>query len=128
VVFDGWQDMAHALDAKTGGHQWSARVNSTQMNALTDAFLDSHGAKDISGAGFCGYHVYANGIFYGTKGFSQAHLVARSLDARGEMKVIWQHPTMSRSCPAPAPAYGRLYYAPNCEGVVYCFENADAGE
>jgi outer membrane protein assembly factor BamB len=123
VVFDGWNSSAHALDPKTGDHRWSARVNSTQMNALTDAFLESQGKQDVSGAGFCGYHVYANGVFYGTKGFSQAHLVARMTKDRGEMPVIWKFPTMSRSCPAPAPAYGRLYYAANCEGVVYCFEN-----
>ena len=39
-------------------------------------------------------------------------------------RTIWQHVFAGRACPSPTPAYGRLYYAPNSMGVIYCFEPA----
>jgi hypothetical protein len=40
-------------------------------------------------------------------------------------QIVWQQPFLGRACPSPAPAYGRLYFSPNSEGVVYCFENEE---
>jgi hypothetical protein len=48
-------------------------------------------------------------------------------DRRGSTvhQVIWEHRFASHACPSPSPAYGRLYWPPNGEGVIYCFENAN---
>ena len=53
----------------------------------------------------------------------------QALTSRGasHFEVAWHWLCQSRACPTAAPAYGRLYYCPNGEGVVYCFENDDDG-
>ena len=42
----------------------------------------------------------------------------------GPKMVAWSFDFLSNACPSPSPAYGRLYYSPNAEGVIYCFKPA----
>jgi hypothetical protein len=41
--------------------------------------------------------------------------------------TVWGHDFLSNACPSPSPAYGRLYYSPNAEGVIYCFTPVAGG-
>jgi len=116
-----------AFDAKTGKTLWDRRHGVNQPGPgcwhtmpLTDEFLASQCQKGSLG-GYCTDTVWANGFFYGPPGCSSHVLSARKMDG-GE---VWRHVVISRGCPAPAPAYGRLYYAGNGEGVAYCFVNQD---
>jgi outer membrane protein assembly factor BamB len=134
VVFA--KDAAHALDAATGKHLWTGHgpdegklyLNTYYHQPLTDLYLDSKGARGICPAHACSYSVFTNGAWYGHLSPSAPTLVARvpgdKPDERGATvnRTIWEHRFSSHACPAPSPAYGRLYYAPNGEGVVYCFE------
>lgn len=111
--------------------------------ALTDRYLDSRGRLGIVEAHNCSWSVYVNGIWYGHYDCFGPHLCGRvEIEGRTpeklpeeqvpdkrpawkiptRTKVVWRYTFNSRACPAPAPAYGRLYYSPNGEGVVYCFE------
>jgi outer membrane protein assembly factor BamB len=135
VVFS--PDGAHALNAKTGKHLWSSpppkklHFGHYYMNALTDEFLESKGQRGLFGYIPCSYPIYVNGLWYGHTGSGTPHLAAwtetpaeqQGQKGKYERKVVWRHQFLSRACPSPAPAYGRLYYAPNGEGVVYCFGN-----
>jgi len=87
---------------------------------LTDDFLSSEGRRGTQG-GYCSDAVWVNGFFYGPPGSSSHVLSARKADGN----EVWRYVVISRGCPAPAPAYGRLYYAGFSEGVVYCFVNRE---
>ena len=117
----GW----YALEAKTGKELWKSASfglggGPFHTAPLTDDFLATQGRKGFSG-GYCADTVWVNGFVYGPPGSSSHALVARSMDGR----EWWRYVVLSRGCPAPAPAYGRLYYAGFSEGVVYCFVNQE---
>ena len=81
----------------------------------------------------CTYNVFVNGVWYGHSEAKSALIVGKEEDSqRGEdrftvNKTVWEYMFNSKACSTPSPAYGRLYYAPNGEGVVYCFEMANQG-
>ena len=126
----------HALDGRTGKHLWSGggpagkyRSERYYMQPLTDAYLDSRGRRGVMPASGCVSSVFINGAWYSHEIDTTPAVVARIEtpgDGQPRHKVIWRHLFISRACPAPSPAYGRLYYTPNGEGVIYCFENAPA--
>lgn len=123
VVFA--REKAHALNPANGQLLWSGAgsrpgrlyYDTYFQQALSDEYLSSRGTKGIQLTNICAYYVFANGFWYG-----HARHQGPVLCARKDNKVVWQYRFLSRACPAPTPAYGRLYYAPNGEGVVYCFE------
>jgi outer membrane protein assembly factor BamB len=116
----------HALDARNGNLLWSisgqfgSGAGPWHLAPLTDELLASQGRKGFAG-GYCMDTVWVNGVVYGPPNCAAHVLSARKLDG----PELWRHVVISRGCPAPAPAYGRLYYAGNGEGVVYCFVNDD---
>jgi len=135
VVFS--PDGCHALNAKTGKHLWSSEPPDVKklhwghyyMNALSNEFLNSKGQRGLLGYVGCSYPIYINGLWYGHSGSSTPTIVAweDTPSARGgkghnQRRIVWRHDFLSNACPSPSPAYGRLYYSPNGEGVVYCFE------
>jgi hypothetical protein len=86
-------------------------------HALSDLFLESKGTKDLHASGRCWQPILANGVWY-------SHFPASSnnrMQATVGGKVVWSFDFLSNACPTPSPAYGRLYYSPACEGVIYCF-------
>jgi len=130
LVFNDAGD--HALDARTGKPLWKGAAAATRYSqALTDRYLESKGQQGIYPPAVCAYPVYANGFWYSHHSFTSAHgsnkLSAIREPADGpvgvltEKMVAWSHEFLSNACPSPTPAYGRLYYSPNAEGVVYCF-------
>ena len=136
VVFT--RDAGEALEAATGEHLWTGHGRDHQaykgtyyQQPLADLYLDSHGTLGACPAHACSYSVFANGAWYGNRTRHSPALVARVSgkwpDKHGATvnREIWEHPFSSNACPSPSPAYGRLYYAPNGEGVVYCFEPDD---
>jgi len=106
------------------------------MNALTDEFLESKGHRGLFGYIPCSYPIYVNGLWYGHTGagtryqavWSETPLEQPGQEGKYERKVVWRHRFLGRACPSPAAAYGRLYYVPNGEGVIYCFENSTTNE
>lgn len=147
VVFT--RGAAEALDAATGDHLWTGHGGNLRpltkryyLQPLTDLYLGSRGTRGICVSNECSYSVFVNGVWYGhlrdkymnaLRGTTletgpNTALAARvpgdKPDARGVTvnRTIWERRFLSNACPAPSPAYGRLYYAPNGEGVVYCFE------
>ncbi len=114
------------------------------LQALTDLYLESKGQRGVMESHTCTWSAYANGVWYGHYACFGPHLAGRvEIDgqapatkpdkkrsprkAPARTKVVWMYTFNSRACPTPAPAYGRLYYSPNGEGVVYCFEPAAEG-
>ena len=140
VVFS--PDGAHALDAKTGKLTWSSPppeklyYGHYYMNALTDEFLESKGQRGLFGYIPCSYPIYVNGLWYGHTGqgtryqaaWSETPVEQQGREGQYEQKVVWRHRFLGRACPSPAAAYGRLYYVPNGDGVIYCFENSTTNE
>jgi hypothetical protein len=127
VVFN--RKGGHALDPATGKRKWTGTGN-WYVTPLSDVYLDSKGQRGASGGSYCGFHAYANGVWYGPAGFSNSVLAGnteKGLNSRGQSRMVtcWSWLCQSRACPTAAPAYGRLYYCPNGEGMVYCFENAE---
>jgi outer membrane protein assembly factor BamB len=117
VVFTAGGD--HALDARTGRLLWKNESKNVYAQALSDLYLESQGKKDLHPSGRCWWPVLANGVWYNhSPSSSNNRLVAV------EGKVVWSYDFLSNACPSPSPAYGRLYYSPNAEGVVYCFTPA----
>lgn len=108
-----------ALDAATGQMLWLSSQPVWHLAPLTDAFLTSQGALRTTRAGYCVDPVWVNGLFFGPNTFSSSNFTART----AANLELWRYVPMSRGCTAPAPAYGRLYYNSNGEGVVYCFHN-----
>lgn len=128
---------SNGFEAKTGKLLWSGediipedtpksrrRQSVTRyMLPLTDNFLDSHGKNDRFHVSGCILPVYINGLWY-SHTVNSTH-VMHAYDA--DKKTVWKRTFLSHACPSPVPAYDRLYYAPNAEGVIYCFEN-EAGD
>jgi len=112
----------HALEGKTGRLLWSSDKGPWHLQPLTDLYVQSQGKAGQKG-GYCTDKVFANGVYYSNYGHSSSALVGTVGEAGG--KEVWRFCPLSRACPTPAIAYGRLYYAANGEGVVYCFENAE---
>jgi outer membrane protein assembly factor BamB len=123
VVVNHTGTLAHALDAKTGNPLWSSKWRQGapwHLMPLTDDYLDSQSRKGAFG-GYCTDSVWVNGVWYGPPGCA-SHVLCAHNAAGSE---LWRYVVISRGCPAPAPAYGRLYYAGFGEGVVYCFTNRE---
>jgi outer membrane protein assembly factor BamB len=134
---------ARALDPADGKVLWEEPLqehpkqynwysNCYYQHPLTDAFLDSRGRAGVMpNSGNCMSPVYANGAWYRHDCRWNNHIVAtvEEADAAGNavQREIWRHSFAGRACPSPTPAYGRLYYAPNSMGVIYCFEPAGTG-
>jgi outer membrane protein assembly factor BamB len=130
LVFNN--DGDHALDARTGEPLWKGAAKSTRYSqALTDRYMNSKGQQGIYPPAVCAWPIYANGFWYSHHSFSTAHgsnkLAAikepddREVGVLTDKMVGWSHEFTSNACPSPTPAYGRLYYSPASEGVVYCF-------
>jgi outer membrane protein assembly factor BamB len=105
------------LDARTGELLWKNPPKNIYAHALSDLFLESKGTKDLHLSGRCWQPILANGVWY-------SHFPASSnnrMQATVNGKVVWSFDFLSNACPTPSPAYGRLYYSPAGEGVVYCF-------
>jgi outer membrane protein assembly factor BamB len=120
---------SHGFEARTGKLLWTnasispETLKGTQrttfyMQALTDRFLESQGREDIVTISGCVLPVSINGLLYSHTG-NGSHVI----HARDGEKTVWKWTFLSHACPSPVPAYDRLYYAPNSEGVIYCFEN-----
>jgi outer membrane protein assembly factor BamB len=121
---------AHALDAKTGEELWNKPSNGKfYMHALTDLYLDSHGERGVFPEHQCSYQVFINGLWHSHGRNSTNWQYAKRLSDDGRAEIVWKHSFISNACPSPSPAYDRLYYSANGEGVVYCFAGAnEAGE
>jgi outer membrane protein assembly factor BamB len=130
VVFTEKGDQA--LDARTGERLWTgAAALSPYSQALTDRYLQSQGRQGIFPTAVCAWPVFANGFWYSHNNFGKAHGVnamaalkdpgAADVVFLSPKEVVWSFSFLSNACPSPSPAYGRLYYAPNAEGVIYCF-------
>ena len=78
----------------------------------------------------CSYPVFVNGIWFVHLAHSDLLLAFDKEVPPGtgkrDLKPVWKRNFISNACPPVSPAYGRLYYTPCGEGVVYCFENATA--
>lgn len=111
-----------ALDARTGKLLWTDRAGPTGYSqALTDLYLDSQGQKGFFPKQHCSWPVWINGLFYShERSASNNNLLALRDE---DLTRVWSHSFLSNACPSPSPAYGRLYYSPNSEGVIYCFVN-----
>ncbi|MEX0716111.1 MAG: PQQ-binding-like beta-propeller repeat protein [Planctomycetaceae bacterium] len=126
---------SNGFEAKTGKVLWSEqdvlpegstdskrRASGTRyMTALTDDFLDSKGTKDRFHLSGCILPVQINGLWY-SHTVNSTH-VMHAFDA--DFKTVWKRTFLSHACPSPVAAYDRLYYAPNSEGVIYCFVNEE---
>jgi len=126
---------AHALEPGSGKVLWTGRgvrskgyARTYSAQALTDGYLDSKGQKDIFMSNICSYPVFVNGTWFVHLAHSNLLLAFDKEVPLGTSKrdfpTLWKRSFMSNSCPPVSPAYGRLYYTPCGEGVVYCFENA----
>jgi outer membrane protein assembly factor BamB len=122
----------HALDARTGTLLWTGAATATPyVQALTDRYLDSKGRQGVYPPATCAWPVFANGHWYVHNSFAKAHGANRMVslkeaDVTGDEVLspkltVWGYDFLSNACPSPSPAYGRLYYSPNAEGVIYCF-------
>ena len=129
VVFAGEGD--HALDAKTGKPLWTGIAKSSSyVQALTDRYMKSEGKQGVFPTATCAWPVYANGHWYSHQSYSSQHganTIAAMKDPEGNVDFLgtklvkWTYSFLSNACPSPTPAYGRLYYSPSSEGVVYSF-------
>lgn len=90
---------------------------------LTDELLASKGVKGFAGA-YCADVAWDNGYVYGQLG-AQTYTFRASEWFGNAWREVWRYQPIGAACPKPAPAYGRLYYACNGEGVVYCFVNQE---
>ena len=117
VVLWGWRS-AQALDAATGQPLWQSSQGAWHLAPLTDDFLSGQGRSGTTRGGYCGDQVWANGLFFGPALTSSAFNFTAKTAAGLEQ---WRYIPISKGCAAPALAYGRLYYVPHGEGVVYCF-------
>ncbi|MFN4259269.1 MAG: PQQ-binding-like beta-propeller repeat protein [Gemmataceae bacterium] len=120
---------SHGFEARTGKQLWTDATiapnelrgkpsTSFYMQALTDRFLESQGRDDICRISGCIFPVYINGLWY-----SHTTNSSHVMHVRDGDKTVWSRTFLSHACPSPVPAYDALYYAPNSEGVIYCFEN-----
>jgi hypothetical protein len=73
-----------------------------------------------------------DGILYGLGQGDEAAVIPlqakdspdRDIRLLGPAWVVWSYEFCSNACPSPTPAYGRLYYSPASEGIIYCFKPA----
>jgi outer membrane protein assembly factor BamB len=127
VVVFNTETGAHALDAKTGKQLWNKpQVGKFYMHALTDLYLESRGARGTFKEHQCSYQVFINGLWYSHGTNSTNSQYAKRLTDDGKVEVVWKRGFLSNACPSPSPAYDRLYFSANGEGVIYCFAGADA--
>lgn len=128
-------DGDHALDARTGKPLWKgAATASNYTQALTDRYLKSEGREGVYPPAVCAWPVFANGHWYSHYSFTAAHGANKmacmkepesaAVGLLGPDLVVWSYEFLCNACPSPSPAYGRLYYSPSAEGVVYCFAPA----
>ena len=135
---------ARALDPADGTLLWSEPLdehpkrynwysNCYLQHPLADVFLDSHGRAGVMpNSGNCMSPVFVNGAWYRHENRWSNRLVAtmeepNAADANQPVqRTVWEHNFAGRACPGLSPAYGRLYYAPNSMGVIYCFEPIEA--
>jgi outer membrane protein assembly factor BamB len=132
-----------AIDPANGKVLWREPYEKHQKNynwyynapsmPLSDAYLDSKGHRGLPPPiGGCRYVFHINGLWYGHARTHVPTIVAQQEAAPGNAEepatyqTIWSQSFGSSACPAPVAAYGRLYYAPTAEGVVYCFEPVSA--
>ena len=94
------------------------------MHALTDLYLDSQGERGTFTEHQCSYQIFINGLWYSHGKNSTNWQYAKRLPESGRAEIVWKHSFISNACPSPSPAYDRLYYSANGEGVVYCFAGA----
>lgn len=131
VVFN--RDGCHAFQAATGKPLWKSDLRpdwdprtkknrrTFYMQSLTDLFLESQGREGVWYISGCILPVHINGLW-----FSHFKNSSHTVEARNaERKTVWKRTFLSHACPTPIPAYDRLYYAPNSEGMIYCFGNAE---
>jgi len=127
-----------ALDPRTGKELWVANTPAKYSNALTDVYLESKGQKAIHPNGACSWPVFANGYWYSHSSFSGSdwsrnNIIAMRLPTDEEntgvftaKQIAWSYDFLSNACPSPTPSYGRLFYSPAGEGVVYSFRPVSA--
>jgi outer membrane protein assembly factor BamB len=116
---------AHALDAKTGEQLWrKPQTGKFYMHALTDLYLDSEGERGTFKEHQCSYQIFINGLWYSHGTNSTNSQYAKRLSDSGKSEIVWKRGFLSNACPSPSPAYDRLYFSANGEGVIYCFANA----
>lgn len=124
VVFNPVTGM-HALDPKTGEQQWhKPSEDRIYMHALTDLFLDSQGKAGTFDEHQCSYKIFINGLWYSHGGSGENFQYVRRFTDSGKPETVFKRGFLSNACPSPAPAYEHLYFAPNGEGVIYCFAGA----
>ncbi len=136
IVFS--QLVSHALDAESGKELWTGpeRPANTRYSRtyfaqpLTDLYLKSEGKQGIAPMDVCSYSVFVNGVWYGHAQGTTTSIVGRTEGGTSNYgftvnQKVWEYRFNSKACCTPSPAYGRLYYSPNGEGVVYCFETAN---
>jgi outer membrane protein assembly factor BamB len=131
VVFTDKGDFAvHARDGKS---LWKGGAAASRYSqALTDRFMESKGQEGIYPPAVCAWPVYANGHWYSHHSFAGTHgsnklaclkdTGSADVGLLNPKMVVWSFDFISNACPAPSPAYGRLYYSPASEGVIYSFK------
>lgn len=129
VVFAGEGD--HAFDARTGKKLWTGAAKaSSYVQALSDRYMKSEGKQGVFPTATCAWPIYANGHWYSHQSYSTQHganTIAAMKDPEGDVEFLgeklvkWTYAFLSNACPSPTPAYGRLFYSPSSEGVVYSF-------
>jgi len=136
VVFAASGD--HAFDAATGKPLWKGAAKySAYTQALSDMYLESHGRQGMYPTATCAWPVHANGYWFAHNSFATAHGDNRMVCIQPKdpaqydgflnpKQVVWGFDFLSNACPSPSPAYGRLYYTPNAEGVIYCFVSVES--
>lgn len=126
------EDGDYAIDAKTGGTLWKGAAPSSRYSqALTDRYLKSEGKEGYYPTAVCAWPIYANGHWYSHASYATQHgsnklacmkePADKKVGALNEKMIVWSYEFLSNACPAPSPAYGRLYYSPASEGVIYSF-------
>jgi outer membrane protein assembly factor BamB len=122
---DGKLLWSEPLDQHLKKYNWYS--NCYLQHPLSDVFLKSHGRSGVMpNSGNCMSPVFINGAWYRHDCRWNNHVVAtaQEADAAGNpvQREIWRHTFAGRACPSPTPAYGRLYYAPNSMGAIFCFQ------
>ena len=124
---DGKLLWSEPLDEHPKKYNWYS--NCYIQHPLTDAFLNSRGRAGVMpNSGNCMSPVFVNGAWYRHDNRWSNKLVATVEEPNAEdpnqpvQRTVWQQSFAGRACPSPSPAYGRLYFAPNSMGMIYCFE------
>ena len=129
VLFD-INNAVFGLDPATGATRWQVKPDGSSAQsytgfaqALTDRYLESEGTEDFfPEAYYCRVPIYANRVWY-SHGRNKTQIAASVLEkGTKKRKEIWTHPFHANACLSPGIAYGKLYYSPDGEGIIYCFE------